>query len=308
MLKMLQTDVGGPFTGGFTEDSWVSGLSVFPDGKRILVSSYYEQPSVGESLSVLSGGEGKASESALRIWDVDQGKVTGKFTTRNGWCLCSAMSPDSWLAATGHSDGTIWIWGLPGCSKPAVSQPGSAAAKHKPVAQTKPLHVPLPGQPQGSGQGAVDQGISRPQSDLGQVETAPTVPTPSGGADIPTIRLESTVGGHELFVTSFTHIPDGTTLRRASEILQLSGDGGDHPDGKRFLFTLDDLGTHNVDLFGPNGAFVRTLASVRSWKHGEYTRSGTKMAQTIEIPELARVADSSVDTHSKTGAPSAPSD
>jgi WD40 repeat protein len=101
-----------------TEDSWVSDISVFPDGRRILVSTFYENKSAGALLgNIVAASEGRRMEqdkSALRIWDLDEGKVTHKFTTQNGWCTASALSPDGWLAATGHTDGSIFLWGLPG--------------------------------------------------------------------------------------------------------------------------------------------------------------------------------------------------
>ncbi|WP_417386438.1 hypothetical protein [Gimesia sp.] len=120
----------------YTQDSWVSGISVFPDGQRILVSSYYENLTVSKAFKNLGDlSDGKKIEqdkSALRIWDLSLGKLTHKFLTQNGWCTCSDMTADGWLAATGHTDGTIWIWGMPGGGIPLTGVPGSAPASTPP--------------------------------------------------------------------------------------------------------------------------------------------------------------------------------
>jgi len=121
----------------YTQDSWVSGISVFPDGQRILVSSYYENLTVAKAFKNLGDlSDGKQIEqdkSALRIWDLSLGRMTHKFLTQNGWCTCSDMTPDGWLAATGHTDGTIWIWGMPGGGIPLTGVPGSGSASTSPA-------------------------------------------------------------------------------------------------------------------------------------------------------------------------------
>ena len=72
--------------------SYVTSVSIFPDGDRVISASY---------------------DKTLKVWDMKTGQVIASFTGESGM-LCCAVAPDGLTIAAGDKSGRVHFLRLMG--------------------------------------------------------------------------------------------------------------------------------------------------------------------------------------------------
>ena len=84
---------------------WINAIAFTPDGTRIL--------SAGGGNPEDWGGFGSSCDRSIWLWETSTGRVLHTFKGHRGAVMAVAVSPDSRLAVSGSSDGTLILWRLP---------------------------------------------------------------------------------------------------------------------------------------------------------------------------------------------------